>query len=75
MTKEDLRELIFREILEYHPLLLKDYMNGTERANFLYPRFLFIISFQNVLFAFFSTLSLLWLRDSLSLFFFLLQCH
>ncbi|KAG5017454.1 hypothetical protein JHK85_023590 [Glycine max] len=25
------------EILEYHPQLLKDYMNGTERTNFLYP--------------------------------------
>ncbi|THU46541.1 hypothetical protein C4D60_Mb09t06020 [Musa balbisiana] len=37
LTKEDIRELIFREILEYHPQLLKDYMNGTQRANFLYP--------------------------------------
>lgn len=37
VTKEDLRELIFREILEYHPQLLKDYMNGVERTNFLYP--------------------------------------
>lgn len=37
VTKEDIRELIFREILEYHPQLLKDYMNGTERTNFLYP--------------------------------------
>ena len=39
VTKEDIRELIFREILEYHPQLLKDYINGTERTNFLYPRF------------------------------------
>ncbi|CAN6446485.1 unnamed protein product [Victoria cruziana] len=37
MTKDDVRELIFREILEYHPQLLKDYMNGTERTTFLYP--------------------------------------
>ncbi|XP_057954697.1 mitogen-activated protein kinase 20 isoform X2 [Malania oleifera] len=37
VTKEDIRELIFREILEYHPQLFKDYMNGTERNNFLYP--------------------------------------
>ncbi|KAI4385077.1 hypothetical protein MLD38_003140 [Melastoma candidum] len=37
VTKEDIRELIFWEILEYHPQLLKDYLNGTERANFLYP--------------------------------------
>ncbi|XP_042430194.1 mitogen-activated protein kinase 10-like isoform X1 [Zingiber officinale] len=39
LTKDDIRELIFREILEYHPQLLKDYVNGTERTNFLYPRF------------------------------------
>jgi mitogen-activated protein kinase 1/3 len=39
VTKEDIRELIFREILEYHPQLLKDYMNGMERTTFLYPRF------------------------------------
>ncbi|XP_061369854.1 mitogen-activated protein kinase 10-like isoform X2 [Gastrolobium bilobum] len=37
VTKEEIRELIFREILEYHPQLLKDYKNGTERTNFLYP--------------------------------------
>ncbi|KAF8369260.1 hypothetical protein HHK36_032735 [Tetracentron sinense] len=35
VTKEDIRELIFREILEYHPQLLKDYISGTERTNFL----------------------------------------
>ncbi|KAK9056881.1 hypothetical protein SSX86_024245 [Deinandra increscens subsp. villosa] len=37
VTKDDIRELIFREILEYHPQLLKDYMAGNDRANFLYP--------------------------------------
>ncbi|KAE9614826.1 hypothetical protein Lal_00035967 [Lupinus albus] len=37
VTKEEIRELIFREILEFHPQLLKDYTNGTERTNFLYP--------------------------------------
>ncbi|KAK3165004.1 hypothetical protein QOZ80_1AG0027700 [Eleusine coracana subsp. coracana] len=37
VTKEDVKELIFREILEYHPQLLKDYMNGTGKTNFLYP--------------------------------------
>ncbi|XP_017606827.1 mitogen-activated protein kinase 20 [Gossypium arboreum] len=37
VTKDDIQELIFREILEYHPQLLKDHMNGTERTNFLYP--------------------------------------
>ncbi|GJN18147.1 hypothetical protein PR202_gb05277 [Eleusine coracana subsp. coracana] len=31
------RNLFSREILEYHPQLLKDYMNGTEKTNFLYP--------------------------------------
>ncbi|CAJ1964407.1 unnamed protein product [Sphenostylis stenocarpa] len=36
ITKEEIRELIFHEILEYHPQLLEDYMNGT-RTNFLYP--------------------------------------
>ncbi|XP_057963116.1 mitogen-activated protein kinase 19-like [Malania oleifera] len=37
LAKEDIRELIFREILEYHPKLLKEYMNGTEGPHFLYP--------------------------------------
>ncbi|KAF4386841.1 hypothetical protein F8388_006796 [Cannabis sativa] len=37
VTKDDIRELIYREILEYHPQLLKDYMNGAEGTNFLYP--------------------------------------
>ncbi|KAK4744518.1 hypothetical protein SAY87_010830 [Trapa incisa] len=37
VTKEDIRELLYREILEYHPQLLKDYMNGSEGVNFLYP--------------------------------------
>ncbi|CAK9133187.1 unnamed protein product [Ilex paraguariensis] len=36
-TKEGIRELIFREVLEYHPQLLKDYANGIGRTNFLYP--------------------------------------
>jgi hypothetical protein len=38
-TKEDVKELIFREILEYHPQLLKNYVNGSEKTSFLYPRF------------------------------------
>ncbi|GLU14722.1 hypothetical protein SLE2022_312750 [Rubroshorea leprosula] len=37
VTKEDIRELIYREILEYHPQLRKDYINGNESTNFLYP--------------------------------------
>lgn len=39
MTKEDVRELIFREILEYHPQLLRDYMAGNGGTSFIYPRF------------------------------------
>jgi hypothetical protein len=39
-TKEDVKELIFLEILQYHPQLLKDYKNGSEKTSFLYPRFL-----------------------------------
>ncbi|KAK6154250.1 hypothetical protein DH2020_008498 [Rehmannia glutinosa] len=37
VTKEDIRELIFREILEYHPQLLKDYMARNGGTSFLYP--------------------------------------
>uniref|UniRef100_A0A7N0TJA0 mitogen-activated protein kinase n=1 Tax=Kalanchoe fedtschenkoi TaxID=63787 RepID=A0A7N0TJA0_KALFE len=37
VTKDDVRELIFREILEYHPNLLKDYLSGAEGTTFLYP--------------------------------------
>ncbi|KAJ0258404.1 Mitogen-activated protein kinase 20 [Hirschfeldia incana] len=37
VTKEDIRELISREILEYHPQLLKDHMSGADKTNFLYP--------------------------------------
>ncbi|CAN0891207.1 Mitogen-activated protein kinase 19 [Linum grandiflorum] len=37
VTKEDVRELLYREILEYHPQLLKDYISGNEGSNFLYP--------------------------------------
>lgn len=37
VTKEDVRELLYCEILEYHPQLLKDYMSGNEGINFLYP--------------------------------------
>uniref|UniRef100_A0ACD5TDS1 Uncharacterized protein n=1 Tax=Avena sativa TaxID=4498 RepID=A0ACD5TDS1_AVESA len=36
-TKEDIKELIFREILEYHPQLLKSYVSGSEKTSFLYP--------------------------------------
>ncbi|RWR86353.1 mitogen-activated protein kinase 10-like protein [Cinnamomum micranthum f. kanehirae] len=38
LRKEDIKELIFQEILNYHPQLLNDY-NGIEATNFFYPRF------------------------------------
>ncbi|KAF4358716.1 hypothetical protein F8388_013683 [Cannabis sativa] len=37
ITKEDVRELIYREILEYHPKMLKEYLEGSEPTNFMYP--------------------------------------
>lgn len=39
ITKEDVRELIYREILEYHPKMLKEYLEGAEPTNFMYPRY------------------------------------
>ncbi|ONK78227.1 uncharacterized protein A4U43_C02F15940 [Asparagus officinalis] len=38
ITKEDVRELIYREILEYHPKLLKEFLEGSESTGFMYPR-------------------------------------
>ncbi|CAL5052854.1 unnamed protein product [Urochloa decumbens] len=35
VTKEDIKELIFQEVLEYHPQLLKEYC-GTQRPIFLH---------------------------------------
>ncbi|KAF8387988.1 hypothetical protein HHK36_026654 [Tetracentron sinense] len=37
ITKEDVRELIYREILEYHPKMLKEFLDGTEPTGFMYP--------------------------------------
>ncbi|XP_040995582.1 mitogen-activated protein kinase 15 isoform X2 [Juglans microcarpa x Juglans regia] len=37
ITKEDVRELIYREILEYHPKMLKEYLEGAEPTSFMYP--------------------------------------
>uniref|UniRef100_A0A0D6QXK6 mitogen-activated protein kinase n=1 Tax=Araucaria cunninghamii TaxID=56994 RepID=A0A0D6QXK6_ARACU len=37
LTKDDVRELIYREILEYHPQMLKEYLCGGNNANFMYP--------------------------------------
>ncbi|MCO5547167.1 hypothetical protein L7F22_000610 [Adiantum nelumboides] len=37
VTKDDVRDLIYREILEYHPQKLKEFSDGTDRSSFLYP--------------------------------------
>ncbi|CAH1449592.1 unnamed protein product [Lactuca virosa] len=37
ITKEDVRELIYREILEYHPNMLKEFLDGSEPTGFMYP--------------------------------------
>ncbi|KAL7210294.1 hypothetical protein ACSBR1_031790 [Camellia fascicularis] len=37
VTKEDVREQIYREILEYHPNMLKEHLEGAEPTGFMYP--------------------------------------
>ncbi|KAG6482468.1 hypothetical protein ZIOFF_059099 [Zingiber officinale] len=37
LTKDDVRELIYREILEYHPQMLQEYLRGGNQINFMYP--------------------------------------
>ncbi|KAL2465129.1 Mitogen-activated protein kinase 9 [Abeliophyllum distichum] len=38
LTKDDVRELIYREILEYHPQMLQEYLcGGDQTSGFLYP--------------------------------------
>lgn len=37
LTLEDVRDLIYREILEYHPAALSDYVAGIPRNGFVYP--------------------------------------
>ncbi|KAL2339132.1 hypothetical protein Fmac_013578 [Flemingia macrophylla] len=37
ITKEDVRELIYRETLEYHPKMLKEQLEGEEPTGFMYP--------------------------------------
>ncbi|PRQ40922.1 putative mitogen-activated protein kinase CMGC-MAPK family [Rosa chinensis] len=37
LTKDDVRELIYREILEYHPKMLHDYLQGSDNIGFMYP--------------------------------------
>ncbi|KAK9925768.1 hypothetical protein M0R45_023033 [Rubus argutus] len=38
LTKDDVRELIYREILEYHPQMLQEYLRGGDQTSgFMYP--------------------------------------
>lgn len=37
ITKEDIRQIIYREILEYHPKMLKEFLDGTDPTGFMYP--------------------------------------
>ncbi|XP_031122308.1 mitogen-activated protein kinase 9-like isoform X1 [Ipomoea triloba] len=37
LTKDDIRELVYREILEYHPQMLQEYLHGIDHTSFLYP--------------------------------------
>ncbi|KAF8052590.1 hypothetical protein N665_1540s0013 [Sinapis alba] len=37
LNKDDVRELIYREILEYHPQMLEEYMRGGDQLSFMYP--------------------------------------
>uniref|UniRef100_A0ACD6AEE8 Uncharacterized protein n=1 Tax=Avena sativa TaxID=4498 RepID=A0ACD6AEE8_AVESA len=36
VTKDDIKELIFKEILEYHPQLLNEHISGIESPNFVH---------------------------------------
>ncbi|CAL5442400.1 unnamed protein product [Camellia sinensis] len=42
LTKDDVRELIYREILEYHPQMLQEYLRGGDQTSFMYPRLVLI---------------------------------
>ncbi|KAE8727751.1 hypothetical protein F3Y22_tig00005377pilonHSYRG00083 [Hibiscus syriacus] len=36
LAKDDVRELIYKEILEYHPQMLQEYLRGGDQTNFMY---------------------------------------
>ncbi|CAN1297180.1 Mitogen-activated protein kinase 15 [Linum perenne] len=38
LTRDGVRELIYREILEYHPEMLNEYLQGIDQTHFMYPR-------------------------------------
>lgn len=63
ITKEDVRELIYREILEYHPKMLKEYLDGSEPTGFMYPRYALLISLPDT-YTSFMTMSFWGLRGS-----------
>jgi serine/threonine protein kinase len=65
LTKDDVRELIYREILEYHPQMLQEYMKGGEQISFLYPRWsLALIFLSFISFKFDVTKMNIWLCSS-----------
>ncbi|KAH1253491.1 Mitogen-activated protein kinase 9 [Glycine max] len=35
LTKDDVRELIYGEILEYHPQMLQEYLRGGDQTSFM----------------------------------------
>ncbi|KAI3682073.1 hypothetical protein L2E82_50221 [Cichorium intybus] len=37
LTENDVREVIYREILEYHPQMFQEYLHGEEHISFMYP--------------------------------------
>ncbi|KAI8018493.1 Mitogen-activated protein kinase 9 [Camellia lanceoleosa] len=37
LAKDDVRELIYREILEYHPQMHQEYLRGGDQTSFMYP--------------------------------------
>ena len=38
LSKQDVRALIYQEILEYHPSAKEDFQNKGAAPNFMYPR-------------------------------------
>ncbi|KAK8567564.1 hypothetical protein V6N13_105524 [Hibiscus sabdariffa] len=37
LSEDDVRELIYREILEYHPQMLQEHLQGKDHIGFMYP--------------------------------------
>nr|KJB30807.1 hypothetical protein B456_005G161300 [Gossypium raimondii] len=37
LSEDDVRELIYREILEYHPQMLQQHLKGKDQISFMYP--------------------------------------